>query len=159
MKDLDEFIEYYDSPIGILRINANANELTAIVFVDDIQQPARPNAVSNMAKIQLAEYFAGTRQQFDLPLTNKGTVFQRQVWQQLKMIPYGKTSRYQDIARQINNPKAVRAVGSANGKNPLTIVVPCHRVIGADGSLTGYAWGVSRKAQLLELETRHTQEN
>ena len=156
MNNFDEFIEYYDSPIGILRINANANELSAVVFVDDIQQPAKPNAATKMTKIQLTEYFAGTRQQFDLPIAVTGTDFQRQVWQQLKMIPYGKTSSYQDIARQINNPKAVRAVGSANGKNPLTIVVPCHRVIGSDGSLTGYAWGVSRKAQLLELETTHS---
>jgi methylated-DNA-[protein]-cysteine S-methyltransferase len=156
MKDLHEYIEYYDSPIGILKINANANELTAIVFVDKIQQPPKPNAATNMTKIQLSEYFAGTRQQFDLPIAVTGTDFQREVWQQLKMIPYGKTSSYQDIARQINNPKAVRAVGSANGKNPLTIVVPCHRVIGSDGSLTGYAWGVSRKAQLLELETTHS---
>ncbi|MFT4937743.1 MAG: methylated-DNA-[protein]-cysteine S-methyltransferase [Paraglaciecola sp.] len=155
MKNLDECIEYYDSPIGILRIAANINGLTAIVFVEERQQSAKPNAVTNMAKIQLAEYFAGTRQQFDLPSAVQGTDFQRQVWQQLKTIPYGKTSSYQDIARQIDNPKAVRAVGSANGKNPLTIVVPCHRVIGADGSLTGYAWGVSRKAQLLELETRN----
>jgi methylated-DNA-[protein]-cysteine S-methyltransferase len=153
MKDIVEFIEYYDSPIGMLKINAKATGLTAISFVEGAQTRTKTNMVTNMTKAQLVEYFAGKRQQFDLPIAVEGTDFQRQVWQQLKMIPYGKTSSYQDIARKIDNPKAVRAVGSANGKNPLTIVVPCHRVIGADGSLTGYAWGVSRKAQLLRLET------
>ena len=156
MKDLDAFLEYYDSPLGMLKITANNTGLTAIVFVDAaLQQSTQTNAVTNMTKLQLEEYFAGTRQQFDLPIAVKGTDFQRQVWQQLKQIPYGQTLSYQDIAKQIDNPKAVRAVGSANGKNPLTIVVPCHRVIGANGSLTGYAWGVSRKAQLLALETTH----
>ena len=156
MKNTDVFIEYYESPLGTLKITANTTELKAIVFVDDVlQQTAQDNTVTNLTKLQLKEYFAGTRQQFELPIAAKGTDFQRQVWQQLNMIPYGKTSSYQEIARKINNPKAVRAVGSANGKNPLTIVVPCHRVIGSNGSLTGYAWGVSRKAQLLELESTH----
>ena len=156
MKNTDVFIEYYESPLGTLKITANTTELKAIVFMDDaLQQTAQDNTVTNLTKLQLKEYFAGTRQQFELPIAAKGTDFQRQVWQQLNMIPYGKTSSYQEIARKINNPKAVRAVGSANGKNPLTIVVPCHRVIGSNGSLTGYAWGVSRKAQLLELESTH----
>lgn len=101
---------------------------------------------------QLEEYFAGKRRVFDLPLDRKGTAFQEKVWTELSKIPYGTTLSYKDIARKIKNEKAVRAVGTANGKNPLSIVVPCHRVIAADGSLGGFAGGLSTKSKLLELE-------
>ena len=101
---------------------------------------------------QLDEYFAGKRKAFDIELKVTGTDFQRQVWQQLRKIPYGKTASYSDIAKRINNPNAVRAVGSANGKNPFCIIVPCHRVIAADGSIGGYAGGVEAKRKLLEIE-------
>lgn len=101
---------------------------------------------------QLEEYFVGKRQQFDLPFDIEGTTFQKQVWKALSKIPFGKTVSYRDIAKKINNPKAVRAVGSANGKNPLCIIVPCHRVIAADGSLGGYSGGLSIKKKLLKLE-------
>ena len=101
---------------------------------------------------QLEEYFAGKRNDFDLPFDIEGTVFQTQVWKALSKIPYGKTVSYSDIAKKINNPKAVRAVGSANGKNPLCIIVPCHRVIAADGTLGGYSGGLDIKTKLLELE-------
>ena len=110
------------------------------------------NAVTKEAKQQLSEYFNQQRKAFDLPLAPVGTQFQQNVWQQLCAIPYGETCSYADIAKQLNNPNAVRAVGSANGKNPISIVVPCHRVIGANGTLTGYAGGLTRKAALLTLE-------
>lgn len=103
---------------------------------------------------QLAEYFAGTRTSFDLALDARGTEFQRAVWRALVAIPYGETRTYAEIARAIGRPEAVRAVGAANGRNPLSIVVPCHRVVGADGALTGYAGGLANKRRLLEVEAR-----
>jgi methylated-DNA-[protein]-cysteine S-methyltransferase len=104
---------------------------------------------------QLDAYFAGKRRSFELKLAPRGTEFQRRVWQALAAIPYGETTTYAAIARAIGKPKAVRAVGAANGKNPISIVVPCHRVIGQDGTLTGYAGGLPSKRRLLELEARH----
>ena len=106
------------------------------------------------AASQLKEFLDGKRKKFDLPLDAKGTVFQKRVWNTLQKIPYGQTCSYQDIARRIKNPKAVRAVGSANGANPLCIVVPCHRVIGADGSIGGYSGGLKLKRELLGLERK-----
>jgi methylated-DNA-[protein]-cysteine S-methyltransferase len=105
---------------------------------------------------QLEEYFAGERREFDLPLDRKGTDFQEKVWNELSKIPYGKTVSYKQLARKIKNEKAVRAVGTANGKNPLSIVVPCHRVIAADGSLGGFAGGLPTKIKLLELEQQRS---
>ena len=109
------------------------------------------------AKQQLAEYFAGQRQAFDLPLRMQGTPFQQKVWAALREIPYGETRSYGQIAAQVGNPKASRAVGMANNRNPIAIIVPCHRVIGANGSLTGYAGGLSVKEELLALERRTRQ--
>jgi methylated-DNA-[protein]-cysteine S-methyltransferase len=106
------------------------------------------------AERQLSEYFAGKRTRFDLPLQPDGTEFQKKVWRALREIPFGKTKSYLDLARAISSPKASRAVGAANGKNPLSIVVPCHRVVGADGALTGFAGGLATKAALLTLEAR-----
>jgi methylated-DNA-[protein]-cysteine S-methyltransferase len=103
---------------------------------------------------QLREYFAGVRTQFELPLEPRGTAFQKKVWNALTKIPFGKTSSYFDLAKMIGAPKAARAVGAANGRNPLSVVIPCHRVIGADGTLTGFAGGLERKALLLTLEAR-----
>jgi methylated-DNA-[protein]-cysteine S-methyltransferase len=107
------------------------------------------------AERQLDEYFAGTRRTFELPLELAGTEFQRSVWRALLTIPYGETRSYGQIARQIGRPAAVRAVGAANGRNPLAIVAPCHRVVGSTGKLTGFAGGLRAKAFLLELESRH----
>lgn len=101
---------------------------------------------------QLEEYFAGARTVFDVPLGARGTAFQREVWQALATIPYGQTTTYADLARRIGRPSAVRAVGAANGRNPISIIVPCHRVVGTDGSLVGYGGGMDRKQRLLELE-------
>lgn len=106
------------------------------------------------AKRQLEDYFAGSRKEFDLPLDVEGTPFQKRVWNVLARIPYGKTLSYRDVARRIRNPKAFRAVGTANGRNPLPIVIPCHRVIAADGSLGGYAGGLTTKVRLLHHEAK-----
>jgi methylated-DNA-[protein]-cysteine S-methyltransferase len=107
-----------------------------------------------MAVLQVEEYLAGKRTEFDLPFDIRGTEFQKKVWKELSKIPYGKTCSYRDIAKKIQNEKAVRAVGSANGKNPLSIVVPCHRVIASSGKLAGYAGGVATKTKLLDLEKK-----
>jgi methylated-DNA-[protein]-cysteine S-methyltransferase len=146
------FIDYLDTPSGLLKIYAHDKAINAITFVEHQEEDTAANALTAQAALQLTEYFANTRRTFDLPLAPAGTVFQQQVWQLLCDIPYGETVSYSIIAQRLGNPKAVRAVGSANGKNPISIIVPCHRVIGANGTLTGYAGGVARKSQLLRLE-------
>ncbi len=146
------YIESIHSPCGVVEVIASEKGITAIRFTESDDIAETPSALTSQACAQLQEYFAGKRTTFDLPLAAAGTTFQQQVWQALLNIPYGKTCSYGDIARAIGNPKGVRAVGLANGKNPLAIVVPCHRVIGANGKLTGYAGGLNRKQQLLALE-------
>ena len=148
--------QYLDTPIGRLRLLSNGVHLTAIEFEgrhsNTDGDSDRCDAVLERATGQLQHYFAGRRQQFDLPLAPAGTTFQRAVWTALAAIPWGELRSYADIARAIDKPTAVRAVGAANGRNPLPIVVPCHRVIGSNGSLTGFAGGLELKRQLLELE-------
>jgi methylated-DNA-[protein]-cysteine S-methyltransferase len=146
------FIEYVDSKFGTLEVCADQVGVTSISFVKDKSKAIKQCLFTQQTVEQLDEYFAGKRTQFDLCLNPKGTDFQHQVWQELSTIQYGQTCSYADVAKNINNVKAVRAVGTANARNPLTIVVPCHRVIGSDGKLTGYAWGTSIKAGLLEHE-------
>ena len=146
------YIEYLDSKFGLLEICADEFGINAIGFVDHQATQTKANQHTQQAIEQLTAYFSRQLSQFDLSLNPKGTDFQQQVWRALGAIPYGQTCSYADIARRINNPKAVRAVGAANGRNPITIVVPCHRVIGSDGKLTGYAWGTNIKAGLLDLE-------
>lgn len=145
------YFDNFETPLGKMEITADNRAVKSILFVEE-GLARHPNEVTEATKQQLQEYFAAQRQEFDLPLEPEGTEFQKQVWQALTTIEFGKTCSYADIAQTIKNPKAVRAVGSANGKNPMTIVVPCHRIIGADGSLTGYASGVERKAWLLNHE-------
>ena len=145
-----------DTPIGRLRLRSTGSHLAAIEF-ENQQNDARDDTCSSDEVLersarQLQEYFAGRRKTFDLPLAPSGTDFQRSVWNALSTIPWGAVRSYADIARAIDRPKAVRAVGAANGRNPLPIVVPCHRVIGSDGSLTGFAGGLDMKRRLLELE-------
>ena len=153
---------YCDSPIGPLLLRGDGTALTGLYFsMGDKARGAgagwhRSDADFVRVKRQLAEYFAGQRKQFEVALAPQGTPFQTSVWQALREIPYGETRSYLDIARQIDNPKAVRAVGTANARNPLAILVPCHRVIGSDGSLTGFAGGLASKRALLELESRHS---
>lgn len=140
------------TPVGYLHIFANNDAITAIQFADKSRRENQ-NKVSALGKRQLSEYFAGTRSEFDLPLGATGTVFQTSVWQALMDVGYGKTASYLDIAKSIGNVKACRAVGAANGKNPIAIVVPCHRIIGSNNTLTGYAGGLTRKSFLLSLES------
>ncbi len=143
-----------DSPLGPLQLLSDGGQLWAIHFPD--QHNGAPDTLDDpvlqLARRQLQQYFAGTRHQFELPLAPRGTAFQRQVWQALRHIPYGQLRSYRDIALALGRPTASRAVGAANGRNPLPIVVPCHRVIGSNGQLTGYAGGLDLKHFLLDLE-------
>ena len=143
-----------DTPAGLLEIQANNNGVFSILFVEKPTAQVNINTVVEEAKQQLHEYFLGKRQQFSFIMVAQGTEFQHKVWQALTTIEYGETASYSDIATTIGKPNSVRAVGAANGKNPLSIVVPCHRVIGKNGSLTGYAGGLNRKLALLELEEK-----
>jgi methylated-DNA-[protein]-cysteine S-methyltransferase len=147
-----------DSPVGRLLLAGGRESLTRVHFQSG-PRPLHPAAdwIASAAPFraaiaQLGEYFAGERRRFDLPLSPRGTEFQRRVWRALREIPYGRTISYGELARRIGNPSASRAVGLANGANPLPIIVPCHRVIGADGSLTGFGGGLSIKRKLLALE-------
>ncbi|CCG86648.1 methylated-DNA--[protein]-cysteine S-methyltransferase [Erwinia piriflorinigrans] len=148
------------SPIGELTLIAAENSLTAVLWENDELPAARfhpheedqHHTILIEAERQLGEYFAGQRQQFALPLTFIGTEFQKKVWSALIAIPFGETRSYRQIAQQIGHPDAVRAVGAANGRNPLPIFAPCHRVIGSNGKLTGFAGGLTNKAFLLRLE-------
>lgn len=144
----------YGMPLGRLTIVADDQGLTQILFGPHAVDGAvrRPSALTNTAATQLQEYFAGKRREFDLPLSPHGTDFQLKVWECLRSIPYGQTRTYAQIAEAVGSPKGFRAVGLANNKNPLPIVVPCHRVIGAGGKLVGYAAGIKVKRYLLELE-------
>ena len=147
------------SPVGILTLVASDAGLAAILWENDDPSRVRlnhvpgDNGVLRETARQLGDYFAGRRTSFSLPLDFHGTDFQKAVWQALLTIPFGETRSYAEIARQIGNPRAVRAVGAANGKNPVSIVAPCHRVIGTNGKLTGFAGGLKAKALLLGLET------
>lgn len=147
------------TPIGTLTLSSNGRALTRLWLTDtdlgdDGTVPSEEDAVLAAARDQLEAYFDMRLRQFDLPLEPQGTEFQRRVWDSLKRIPFGETISYAELARRVDNPKAVRAVGAANGRNPLMIIVPCHRVIGADGSLTGFGAGIERKRWLLDHETR-----
>ncbi|MCC8410180.1 methylated-DNA--[protein]-cysteine S-methyltransferase [Mucilaginibacter sp. UR6-1] len=147
---------FYRTPLGIARITDDDGYISAISIRDEegleVNEPE--TALLKTVAIQFDEYFAGERKDFDLPIKQAGTEFQHKVWQQLLQIPYGTTTSYATLSNQMKNPLAIRAIASANGKNNLWIVVPCHRVIGSDGSLTGYAGGLWRKQWLLEHEAR-----
>ena len=150
------------SPVGELTLVARDGKLSAILWEVERANRVRlgelieanDSPVLRETERQLKEYFAGTRNQFELELDFAGTDFQKQVWQALLTIPFGETRSYSQIAEQIGNPKAVRAVGAANGRNPISIVAPCHRVVGASGGLTGFAGGLEAKQYLLTLEDR-----
>lgn len=151
---------YLASPVGQLKLVANAQALVAVLWENEnpkrvrlaeLLEEAQHPVLLETAR-QLNEYFSGQRRQFDLPLDFEGTDFQQKVWQALLSIPFGETRSYKQIAEQIGNPKAVRAVGAANGKNPISIIAPCHRVIGASGKLVGFAGGLENKDILLKIE-------
>ncbi|MDR3693567.1 methylated-DNA--[protein]-cysteine S-methyltransferase [Mucilaginibacter sp.] len=146
---------YHKTPIGFARITEEESFITSIYLLDgEFEETAAETPLLKNTVQQLDEYFAGTRKIFDLPLKQKGTDFQQQVWEQLSKIAYGKTISYAQQSKFMNNPLGIRTIASANGKNHLVIVVPCHRVIGSDGSLTGFGCGVWRKKWLLEHEAR-----
>ena len=148
-----------DSPVGPLTLVAQDAALAGLYLHEARHRPqdsafgARDDGVLPDARAQLAAYFDGSLQEFDLPLASTGTPFQQQVWAALRRVPYGRTCTYGELAAAVGRPSAVRAVGAANGRNPTSIVVPCHRVVGAGGALTGYAGGLERKSWLLARET------
>lgn len=146
----------YILPAGEIMIAEEDEAIVEISFTAELAEGAerKESPLIKRCYQQLVEYFSGERMEFDLPLSPKGSTFQQTVWQALSTIPYGEVYSYGDIARQIGNPKACRAVGGANNRNPIAIVIPCHRVIGANGQLVGYGGGLDKKEMLLELEQR-----
>ena len=162
---MQEFFSEFSTPVGVLTLVATERGLGGVFFERHAHfqgtakmQRADDLPVFDMAREQLTEYFAGKRSSFSVPLDlSAGTVFQQQVWRLLAEIPYGKTLSYAGLAEKLANPKAVRAVGAANGRNPFSILLPCHRVIASDGRLTGYAGGLENKAFLLKFEASNQQ--
>lgn len=153
-------VAFIKTPLGVAKLEGDAAGLTSIVILnsDETVTDIVPESLED-AVYQLHEYFQGKRQQFDLTLNPEGTDFQQRVWEALQEIPFGKTVSYLQLSKNLGDPKAIRAVAAANGKNPLWIVVPCHRVIGSDGSLTGYAGGLHRKKWLLAHESPAKQQS
>ena len=147
---------YFYSPLGWIEIRASHDAVSSLIFCDEQKNEVCTNTsgseILTECVRQLDDYFSGRLSKFDLPVKQEGTVFQQNVWNALTSIPYGQTVSYGDVAKMLNNPQAVRAVGAANGRNRVWIIVPCHRVIGANGSLTGYAGGIERKKWLLDHE-------
>ena len=149
------YTSFYSSPLGQLKLQCSHEHVQALLFMKEEEKTSNDNhPVLEKCIHQLNEYFAGTRKEFELPLQQAGTDFQQKIWNLLLKIPYGKTISYNDLSKQYGDLKAIRAVASANGKNNLAIIVPCHRVIGSNQSLTGYAGGLWRKKWLLEHEAK-----
>jgi methylated-DNA-[protein]-cysteine S-methyltransferase len=153
-------IAYYKTPIGTAKIEGDKNGISSISVLDEVIENSVeiPTCLQHCVH-QLDEYFKGTRTKFDLKLNPKGTEFQQKVWNELVQVPYGKTSTYLEQTKKLGNAKAIRAVASANGKNPIWIVIPCHRIIGSNGSLTGYAGGIWRKKWLINHESTSPQKS
>ncbi|MEM0912329.1 MAG: methylated-DNA--[protein]-cysteine S-methyltransferase [Pseudomonadota bacterium] len=165
---MQTYVSSISTEIGTVVVTASQDAILSVAFIDNDKDStdeiknnrdsfdsdvANENAISQQGAQQLKEYFAGERRAFSLPLSPQGTTFQNKVWEQLCEVDYGKTASYLDIAKALGKPTASRAVGTANGKNPIAIIIPCHRIIGANGSLTGYAGGLDRKSFLLNLES------
>ena len=149
-------VAHFSSPIGKIQIVEENGFITNVSFEEPEKDGSDSSLVLDACVLQLEAFFKGRRTAFDLPLKPKGTAFQKSVWSELQNIPFGKTISYMDMAKRLGEPKVIRAASSANGKNPITIIIPCHRVIGSDGSLTGYAGGLKRKQWLLEHESSQT---
>jgi len=149
-----------NSPLGFTKIVGNEDGIASVTVLDSEEKVTDiiPESLEDCV-FQLNEYFKGNREVFDLKLNPYGTAFQKKVWKLLEQIPFGKTVSYLDLSKQLGDVKAIRAVASANGKNPIWIIIPCHRVVGSDGSLTGYAGGLHRKQWLLEHESPYKQES
>jgi methylated-DNA-[protein]-cysteine S-methyltransferase len=148
------FTSYYSSPVGVLKIQCSKEHLVLIHFAEEAGPENDKTQLSEMIISQLDEYFAGKRKEFNLPISQKGSPFQENVWNHLLKIPFGKTVSYLHLSKQVGDVKAIRAIASTNGKNNIAIVVPCHRVIGSDAKLVGYAGGLWRKKWLLEHEAK-----
>lgn len=150
---------YINSPLGVAKIIGDVNGINSVSILNSNEKISNniPEVLEDCV-LQLNEYFNGNRKQFSLNLNPIGTAFQQRVWKTLQTIPYGKTISYLELSKQLGDIKAIRAVANANGKNPLWIIIPCHRVIGSDGSLTGYAGGINRKQWLLEHESPYKQQ-
>lgn len=153
-------VAYYKIPIGTAKIVGDENGINAVTVIDDAIETSTeiPEALQDCVQ-QLSEYFNGKRRTFNLKLNPQGTEFQKRVWNELLNVPYGKTRTYLEQTKKLGDVKAIRAVASANGKNPIWIIIPCHRIIGSDGSLTGYAGGIWRKKWLLAHENSSTQQS
>ena len=149
-------VAHFSSPIGKIQIVEENGFITNVSFEEPEKDGSGSSLVLDACVLQLEAFFKGRRTAFDLPLKPKGTAFQQSVWNELQNIPFGRTISYMDMAKRLGEPKVIRAASSANGKNPITIIIPCHRVIGSDGSLTGYAGGLKRKQWLLEHESSQT---
>jgi len=146
------YTDYIDSPLGVVEFKSSDKGVTQAIFCGNKKGLIEMNHITVLCKKQLLEYFDGKRTEFDIPLDPQGTEFQKSVWRCLSQIPYGEVYSYLDIAKMVNRPKGSQAVGGANGRNPISLIVPCHRVIGSNGSLTGYAGGIERKLWLLKHE-------
>jgi len=146
------YYDYCPSEIGLIEVGATESQILSVEFVEHCRPEYEPHPMVREGVRQIREYMSGERREFDLPLGLYGTDFQQQVWRQVLTVPYGQASTYQEIADAIGNPRAVRAVGAANGRNPLPLLVPCHRIIGRDGQLVGYGGGLWRKEWLLRHE-------
>lgn len=155
MNDMSEEITYkiyYYSPLGIIELSASEKAISSLYFVDKASDEISENKILDKCKKQLDEYFNHKRKDFSLSLDFRGTDFQKKVWNELLKIPFGKTISYLQLAKRLGDEKSIRAVGSANGKNPISIIVPCHRIIGSNGNLVGYGGGLEKKKWLLEFE-------
>ncbi len=150
----EEFVGYLESPLGWLRIVANEKSLLALDFLSELPGEANENKVVKLVKKQLEEYFTGSRKEFDLPMDPQGTAFQQKVWKLVYAVEFGQTQSYMAISKKYGDTKAIRAVGTANGKNPIPVIIPCHRVIGSNGNLVGYSGGLWRKEWLLAHEAK-----
>lgn len=154
MSDVSNYF-VYNTPLGRLTIASDGSSITHVLFGScELDGVRRATSLTNEASNQLQEYLAGKRRCFDLPIAPSGTEFQLRVWRALRSIPYGETRTYAEVAEMIGSPRSSRAVGSANNRNPIPIIIPCHRVIGTNGNLVGYAAGVHIKKWLLDMETR-----
>ena len=156
---MQQFEHIYTSPIGRIKIVADKDCIQAITFIDDAMSTSENEGVESPTVIhhcidELIDYFNGSRTQFTVPIHQSGTDFQQKVWRELYEVPYAKTMSYAELAKKLGDPKVIRAAASANGKNKIAIIVPCHRIIGSDSNLTGYAWGLAKKKWLLQHEFR-----
>lgn len=156
----DHFTSYYQSPLGLIKISGSAQCIEELIFLDTIQRPPSVSSKKSLPALalqsmeQLIQYFQGERRFFDLPIHPEGTTFQQKVWQELQHIPFGKTISYLELSRRIGDTQSIRAAASANGKNPILLLVPCHRVVGSKNDLVGYSGGLWRKKWLLDHENK-----